>query len=348
MSHPFTAAFVFLIGCLVIGMPGEAVAQDEGHPQKVLGEFGQHVAEHAQFADARKDEVSQLIEELSDDPQYAITDSLIVLFPPFADAIALTDGDDVEAAIEALTPLTESDDNYLAADATFYLARTLMNREQFEAAMPLLEQLQTKLAKYSANKGTAQYYVGVAQAGLLDNAEAIESFMQFLQFNPEAPERLRVSAWRQVQQLQSVESGKLTDVYQRMDYSRRRLKLAETGEQTQTQQDKIVNMLTKLIKEEEKKECSNCKGGKSGKPKPGEKPQQAQSKPSQSKSQSGGNSSNPNGQALDKKYADIPASPWSRLRDRSRDPANNAVKEKLPARYRAIFEKYVENANGGK
>jgi len=47
-----------------------------------------------------------------------------------------------------------------------------------------------------------------------------------------------------------------------------------------------------------------------------------------------------------KSYDDSPASPWSRLRDRSRDPANNAVKEKLPARYRDIVEKYIENANG--
>ena len=47
-----------------------------------------------------------------------------------------------------------------------------------------------------------------------------------------------------------------------------------------------------------------------------------------------------------KNYDDSPASPWSRLRDRSRDPANNAVKEKLPARYRDIVERYMEAANG--
>jgi hypothetical protein len=49
---------------------------------------------------------------------------------------------------------------------------------------------------------------------------------------------------------------------------------------------------------------------------------------------------------VQKSYDDSPASPWSRLRDRSRDPANNALKEKLPARYRDIVEKYTEKANG--
>ena len=75
------------------------------------------------------------------------------------------------------------------------------------------------------------------------------------------------------------------------------------------------------------------------------KPQQG--KPSNSnKSSKPGQSSNPNGMAVDKSYDDSPASPWSRLRERSRDPANNAVKDKLPARYRDIVEKYYEAANG--
>jgi len=72
---------------------------------------------------------------------------------------------------------------------------------------------------------------------------------------------------------------------------------------------------------------------------------QAESKSSPGKGQKGGSSSNPNGKVV-KTYDDSPASPWSRLRDRLRDPANNAVKEKLPARYRDIVEKYRAAADG--
>ena len=63
--------------------------------------------------------------------------------------------------------------------------------------------------------------------------------------------------------MQGIKEGKLDDVYQRMDYSRRRLTQIETGERTQEEQKKIVNMLTKMIKEEEKKEASSSakKGG---------------------------------------------------------------------------------------
>ena len=254
--------------------------------------------------------------------------------------------------MKLLTPLTQDDDQFLAADATFFLARTLMNSEQYEKAIGHLDKLSGDLAKFSAHRGAALYFTGLAQTGLLKKDDAQKSFMRFLKESPDSPERMLVSAWRQLQQLQAVEDGKLEDIYRRMDYSRRRLQLAKTDQSTQQQQDKIVDMLNKLIKEEEKKEASSS-ASSSKKPKPkdqGQKDKQAQKpkSPKPSKSQQGGSSSNPNGQAVVKTYDDSPASPWSRLRDRSRDPANNAVKEKLPARYRDIVERYMEAANGEK
>ena len=43
-------------------------------------------------------------------------------------------------------------------------------------------------------------------------------------------------------------------------------------------------------------------------------------------SYAGGTSNNPNG-VVRRTYDDGPASPWSQLRDRTRDAANNAVKQ---------------------
>ena len=247
--------------------------------------------------------------------------------------------------------MTESDDKFLAADASFFLARTLMNSEHFESALPLLGNLKKEFAKHTLHTGTSDYFMGVAHAGLIENKKAIDSFINFLESNPDAPERMRVSAWRQVQRLQKIEEGKLDDVHQRMEYSRRRLDLEKTDDPTQVEQEKVVKMLTKLIKEAEKKECSgsckNCKKPGEGKPSAGKKPQAGkQNKSQQKKSQSGKNAKAADGKAVVKTYEDTPASPWSRLRDRSRDPANNAIKEKLPPKYRRIVEKYMEKANG--
>ena len=225
--------------------------------------------------------------------------------------------------------------------------------------MPLLEALTGELGENSAQQGVAQYYTGVAQAGLLNNQNAIKAFITFLQTNPEAPERLRENAVRQFNELHAIEKGKLSDIRQRMDFSRRRLELTETDADTQDQQQQIVTMLGKLIKEEEKKENSQKNSGKpkdkkdkkKGKENSSDdqkKPGEGEKKPNPSKSESGSSSSNANGVAELKTYDGAPASPWSRLRDRNRDAANNAFKDKLPARYRELVESTTRTPTASK
>ena len=315
----------------------------------VLDSFQKHLAalkvEKAKVASAQKTIESLKAESVSD----AITEALILVYPQYEEAIVATDEDDEESAIRQLGEFSKANDKFLAADASFYLARTLMNGERFEEALPLIRRIEKDLDAYTVHLPTLQYYQGVAQEGLLMNDEAINSFMQFLQFNPNASERLRVNAWRKIQQLQAIGKKKLDQVQLKMEYSRRRLKLAKSNEQTQDQQEKIVKLLSQLIKEQQKKECSKCNSS-SKKPntqKQQQKKQQKQKKSGKSsKSQQGGTSNNPNGTAKKRSYDNAPASPWSRLRDRSRDPANNALKEKLPAKYRDIVNRYYEKANG--
>lgn len=240
-----------------------AYAATDSQAEKVVTSFLKHIESLDTVSDTQKAKIKKSVSVLGQDQSPdALTDGLIELYPDYSKAVQASDNENVDEAVKLLSPLADSDDKFLAADASFYLARALMNSERFEEAMPRLEQLNGAMGEFTVHQGSAQYFIGVAQAGLLKNKEAITSFMEFLQFNPTAPERLRVSAWRQVQALQSIQAGKLNDVSQRMDYSRRRLELVETNEITQEQQDKIVDMLTKLIKEEEKKECSsNCKKG---------------------------------------------------------------------------------------
>lgn len=296
-------------------------------------------------------QVAALERELaSGDPaaiESAVTSALGQLYPDYEAAVRASDDDNLQQARQLLGSLTGSEDKFLAADASFYLARTMMNHERFEEAKQLLDSLNKELADYSTHRTITQYYQGLAQAGLLQNEEAVKSFMEFLQFNPDAPERLRVSAWRQVQQIQAISKGQMDDIYQRMDFSRRRLEITEPGDRTQEEQDNIVKMLKKLINEQEKKEASSSKGKSKSESESQQQQQQAQNQPKdQSESQSGGNSNNPNGKFVEKSYDTGNASPWSRLRDRSRDPANTAIKDKLPARYREIVERYYDAVNG--
>lgn len=341
-----------VFGLLMSGWMSQAgVANDDPN---VLADFAKSVQANDELDSATKAEVKKLIVEYgADSVADAITESLIVINDGYGDAIEASDGDDVAQATSALQPFAESDDPFTAADASFYLARMLMNNEQYEMALPYLKKVRSDLSDYSAHAGNAQFYTAVAQAGLLEYSKAVETFKEFLALYPDSPERLRVAAWRQSQQLRDIKDGQMADIYQRMDYSRRKLSLIDPGDETQTEQRKIVNMLGKLIKEQEKKEASNQNQNQKNtkqqqQQKPQQQQQQQQSSQSQqsSKSQKGGKSNNPNGQALRKAYNDAPTSPWSRLRDRSRDPANNAIKDKFPARYRDIVERYYEAANG--
>jgi len=342
----FRKASVLLLSCVgAVSIFGRVDADD----QSILQAFADHVQTLDDVKAAAKRAAEQTLVDDSLDPIDRMTATLGNLYPDYAAAISVADQGAVQDAADQLMPLVNQDDLFLAADASFYLARTLMNDEQFESALPLLERLSGELSDVSLHHDVVSYYIGIAQAGLLKNKEASKSLAGFLEDYREAPERLRVSAWRKLQELDAIEEGKLDDVYQRMDFSRRRLEHIETGESTQDQQDKIVKLLNQMIKKEEKKEAS--KSSKSNtKQQQQQQQQQAQGKPKpggkSSKSSKPGSSSNANGKVVDKSYDDSPASPWSRLRDRSRDPANNAVKDKLPARYREIVEKYYEAANG--
>ena len=313
----------------------------------ILQSFEKHLAQLTVQPEALNSAKETLNSLKSESIADAITEALIHVYPEYESAIEASDNDDVQQAIAKLNKFSGSDDKFLAADASFYLARTLMNEERFEEALPLIQKVGREFTEFSVHLPTIQYYQGVAQEGLLMNDEAISSFMEFLHFNPEASERLRVNAWRKVQELQAIGEKKIEQVQLKMDYSRRRLKLAKSNEKTQTEQEEIVKLLSQLIKEQQKKECCNCKSKSSSTKKQQQKQQQKQKKSGKSsKSQQGGTSNNANGTADKRTYDDSPASPWSRLRDRSRDPANNALKEKLPAKYRDIVNRYYEKANG--
>jgi tetratricopeptide (TPR) repeat protein len=317
--------------------------------QKVIDAFVASVGQDNSLDEKTKSEIIDEVKSLASDP-YTRVESVSVgltkLFPKYAEALDVAAEMDSTSAIAALQPFVDSDNPFLAADASFFLARTYMSDQQFENATPILEALVKNHSEHSLQAGNAMYFQGLAYAGTLQPEKSIAAFSEFLQGSPDAPERMRVSAWRKIQELQSIEAGKLTDVHQHMNYSKRRLEIENTDKQTQKEQAEIIKMLATLIKEQEKKECSNSKGSKNCKnPGESESQQQAQSQgQGQGESNTGGGSKNPNGIAK-RQYNNGPPSPWSELRERMRDPANAAIQSKLPARYRNVIDKFHERIN---
>jgi tetratricopeptide (TPR) repeat protein len=316
----------------------------------VLDEFVAASQADAGLSADQKKIAAELVAAVRVDPDgkvVAITEALRALHPDFKAALAALGEENLGAAITGLTTLREHSNAYLAADASFFLARTYLLDERFEDALPLLSDLQSKWAGKTTHGGEVLFLQGVAEVAMLRHQEATATLSRFLTLYPDAPERMRVGAFRQLEQLKLFAEGTLSDVSLRMDYSRRKLSLEDTGTETRQQQDKIVDILAKLIKEAEECECK-CKGGSgSGQPKKqgkgSEGESQAQGEGQAQGGNSGGGSKGTDSDALKRLHRGGPQSPWSQLRDKERDPVYSAIKEKFPARYEQLIEQYYKS-----
>lgn len=295
---------------------------------------------------ATKIAVVEAVTELRDDEfaiDSAITEGLAIIYPEFTKALELVGNDDTEGAIEAFEKLAHHTDPFLASESQYFIARAHVYDENYEAAIPALKQFEEKFSKDSVQNGNALYLQGIALANTLQNKDAIAALTNFIDQYPNASERMRVGAWRQLQIVSSIKKGTLGDVFQRMDFSRRRLALERTDQNTKIEQDEIVKMLNVMIKKAEDQEkkssaSSQKKPGSEDKPSEGE-PKEGKGK---GKSKSGKGSQNPDGFAK-RTFGSGDVSDWSKLRDRERDPAFNAIKEKFPARYKELVEQYYKS-----
>lgn len=341
----FTA---FAMGLVVES--AQAVSPDKS--VDVIDQFVASLESNDSLAADKKASIIKTVKEMRDDPYdrpLAITEALCEVYPEYSKSLEMMGEEDLRPVMNSLANLSKADDRYLAAEATFYLARAYMLDERYEEAIPLLQRVGSELSEQNVQTGNALYLEGIANARLLKRQEAIAALERYIEENPNAPERMQVGAWRQLQQLRSLKDGTLADVYDRMDFSRRHLKLAKTGEETQHQQDQIVSMLDQLIKEAEDRECKSSPS-ESECEKCGKKDCQGECEgegEGQGKGKGkGGNSQNEDGVAR-KTYDNGPQSPWSKLRDRDRDPVYSAIKERFPARFEHIIEQYYKSFQNG-
>lgn len=337
--------------CLVLACSFLALAEDAkpAAPAAVVDGFLKTLPEIKDLPESKAAEVAEAVKALAADPDgqaIAITEALRELSPEFRAGLLALGEEDLPAAIKAFTPLRRHDNAYLAAEATYFLARAHLLNERYEDTLPLLAELNGKLANKTVRAGESIFLTGVAEAQLLHHQKAIDALKTFIAEYPTAPERMRVGAFRQLEALKLFEEGTLTDAQLRMEFSRRKLAIEDTGKETREQQDKIIQILAKLIKEAEEREC-NCKGGKCDKPgqkqgKGNESEGQAQGEGKQG-GEKGGGSKGTDSDVAKRLHRGGPQSPWSKLRDKERDPVFAALKEKFPARYQDLIEQYYKS-----
>ena len=312
---------------------------------KIIDGFLATLEANEDVAEPQRKEAVELVAEQRKEAESrdrCITEALRILHPDFAEALVQLGDENAAEAIPTLQKLAASSDPYLAAEATFYLARAHVMREDFEQALPVLTELTSdKHAPHLLAAGEALFLQGTAQARLLKRKDAEQSLTRFVEEYPHAPERLVVGAKHQLLELQYIDEGSIVDVQDRMDYSRRRLSLERSDDPTQTEQNNIIVMLEKLIKEAEEKEC-NCRGSGSGsgKGKSGGKGGQA---PAGGADQSSAPQGESKVGSLDKINRGKMGDQWGGLRDKKREEVLSALKAKFPDRYKELVEQYYKS-----
>ena len=311
--------------------------------------FATHVAGSDLYTAEQKRQIvklQELIEASPEDIGSTISAGLMALYPEYDAAVTDIASDHLDRAVGNLKKLAASKDAYLAANARYYLARAYAIDERYEDALPLLEKLMKTGADKTQYLGEATFLKGVCEVETLQRKSALKTLQSFVKQYPNSSERLLIGAMHMIDELAFMEDGTMADVQDRMDYSRRRLDIAESGQRTQEEQNRIIKILDKLIEEAEKKEQQGQGGGMG---------QGQGQKPGQGGNPSGNN--NPGGPAdqstapvgparmgaLHKGASGSAEESWGEARDREREEVLNAIKARYPDRYREMIEQYYRS-----
>lgn len=305
----------------------------------LLGDFEAHASSLPGWNDEAKAALAAEGDEAT-----KISAALRILYPDLGPAMESVSGNPA-----GLLEMTESPDPYLASESSFYLARELMKREEFEKARPFMKQINEKWADKSPRALQSLYYQGVVENELLMRADAIESLSEFIEASPK-DSRLSESAQDLLGAMEGRGEGSIGDVADHMGFSERRLDKEDPGKNTQEVQEKIVKMLDTLIAEAEKKEEEQQKqqqpGGSSPSPGQGNKPGGGEGQ------NAGGNPNTTQAPKVVRRVRGSTKSAWDDLRQKDRNAeALSAIKSKYPPRYQQLIEQYYrdlnESANGG-
>jgi hypothetical protein len=324
---------LFAVACLAgLALPVSAADQNA-----TIDRFLAQCRDNPQLNDQMREEVARAVAEKRQDPaalDEAITAGLKVASPEFAAALQSLGAEQPERAIEQLTPLAASPDPFLAAEATLFLARALIVQERHEDALPKLKEVTGPRAADTVRGGEARFLQAQAEVATLDTEAARDDFLRFLNDTPNAPRRMRHEAQAALIDIDEAESNLLPVIHDRMEFSRRRLTLEDSGQRTQEVQEEVVALLTEMIEELEKK-CGNCKGCKSA---CGSKPG-GSGMGGASPGMSSGTSQEP---LLTER--DGPRTPWVDLARRQEDPsAFNAARTRYPLQYKELVEQYYRS-----
>lgn len=272
-----------------------------------------------------------------------VPDGLAVVYPAFRELLDAFDAEryaDVESIARRL-PL--SADPFLEANATYYVARSLVERGLLEEAEQYLGSRVTaeaRLGERTPYAGHAWFLKGYCLASNLRFEAAVAPLRVVVDRFSDGPEAVVTGARQLLLELERREIGTLAEVASMLDYAGARLRVADAGERVREQQRKAIEQLDKLIKENEDKEKSGMgRGGARGRSARGRAPRRAANPAEESRIMEGPGKI---GDLHDPGKAD-PSEMWGKLPPAEREKILQSLRARFPSRYRELVEQYYRN-----
>lgn len=330
----------------------EARAFEAPEDEQIIEGFIESISEDEQFeADLREEVVERIRADLDGpfDPADVLGDAVADLVPAFGDGLDALFEEDLDAAIEHFRQVIGHENPYVDAHARFYAAQVLVNQERLEEALELLELLTEEHADKTLYASDAAFYRGVAEGGTLRRAEALSTMRGFIESFPDASARMIDGARQMAYDLELLVryEGYLEDVHDRMQFSRRKLALEETGDPTQEQHREIIEIIERLIEEAEQEE-EQGQGGGDGGGEGGQEGQQGAGDPSGGPGGAQQSAAVP-GQSQMGEQRDVEgrAEAWGGLPPHERERIEQTLQERYPDHYRALIEQYYQGLRRG-
>ncbi len=274
------------------------------------------------------------------EPEEFLTQALAVISPKFREGLDAYDADQYAKSAEIMHELAADTDPFVAVNAAVYEVKALVALDRLLEAGSRLADLAAgpnKVDAYSYFQAEVDFLHAYTLLADLQYKEAEAALKRFLIDHADASARLTIAARQMLMELSNRDPEKLGDVVDLMDFSGKRLKSEDAGETVRTRQQRILDLLDKLIKEEEEKEkqASNSGGGGSSSGTPNQSP----SNPMQQSQLPGGA---PQAGQLRAARRANPGEAWGAMPPAERERVLQAIRGTFPTRYRQLVEQYYE------
>ena len=273
------------------------------------------------------------------DAEEFLTQALAMASVKFRQGLDAYDADDYARCAEIMRELASDTDPFISVHAAVYEIKALVGMERLLEAGARLSQLAAgtnDIGGYSYFQAEVDFLRGFTLLADLRYEEAEAALKKFLTDHGDASARLTIAARQMLMELANREPEKLGDVVDLMDFSGKRLKSEDAGENVRMRQQRIIDLLDKLIKEQEEKEKQGSSSGAgSGSGTPNNSP----SNPMQQSQLPGGA---PEAGQLRAARRASPGEAWGAMPPAERERVLQAIRGTFPTRYRQLVEQYYE------